>query len=72
MTPRSSKGASYLNDEWAKTMDADGYFYYSRKPQFPHRSTTSRSPAITVTPRYLSGNSLTLLQLSVIESSQEF
>jgi DUF1680 family protein len=28
--------ASYLMDEWAKAMDADGYFYYSRKPQFPH------------------------------------
>jgi DUF1680 family protein len=28
--------ASYLIDEWAKAMDADGYFYYSRKPQFPH------------------------------------
>lgn len=28
--------ASYLIDEWAKAMDPDGYFYYSRKPQFPH------------------------------------
>ncbi len=28
--------ASYLMDEWAKAMDPDGYFYYSRKPQFPH------------------------------------
>lgn len=28
--------ASYLMDEWAKAIDADGYFYYSRKPQFPH------------------------------------
>src|SRR5579871_611392 len=28
--------ASYLIDEWAKAIDADGYFYYSRKPQFPH------------------------------------
>jgi uncharacterized protein len=28
--------ASYLIDEWAKAIDSDGYFYYSRKPQFPH------------------------------------
>jgi uncharacterized protein len=28
--------ASYLIEEWAKTIDPDGYFYYSRKPQFPH------------------------------------
>ena len=28
--------ASCLIDEWAKTMDPNGYFYYSRKPQFPH------------------------------------
>ena len=28
--------ASFLIDEWAKTMDPDGYFYYSRQPQFPH------------------------------------
>jgi DUF1680 family protein len=28
--------ASFLIDEWAKAMDPDGYFYYSRKPQFPH------------------------------------
>jgi len=28
--------ASFLIDEWAKAMDRDGYFYYSRKPQFPH------------------------------------
>ena len=28
--------ASYLIDEWAKAIDPDGYFYYSRKPQFPH------------------------------------
>jgi DUF1680 family protein len=28
--------ASALIDEWAKAIDADGYFYYSRKPQFPH------------------------------------
>src|ERR1700751_5370545 len=28
--------ASCLIDEWAKAMDHDGYFYYSRKPQFPH------------------------------------
>jgi DUF1680 family protein len=28
--------ASYLIDEWAKAIEPDGYFYYSRKPQFPH------------------------------------
>ena len=28
--------ASHLIDEWAKAIDPDGYFYYSRKPQFPH------------------------------------
>lgn len=28
--------ASYLIDEWARTIEPDGYFYYSRKPQFPH------------------------------------
>ena len=28
--------ASYLIDEWAKAIYADGYFYYSRKPQFLH------------------------------------
>lgn len=28
--------ASYLIDEWAKTIDPNGYFYYSRRPQFPH------------------------------------
>ena len=28
--------ASFLIDEWAKAIDRDGYFYYSRKPQFPH------------------------------------
>ena len=28
--------ASYLIDEWAKAIDSNGYFYYSRKPQFPH------------------------------------
>jgi hypothetical protein len=35
-TPRSLEKASHLIGEWAKAMDADGYFYYSRKPQFPH------------------------------------
>jgi DUF1680 family protein len=28
--------ASYLIAEWAKAIEPDGYFYYSRKPQFPH------------------------------------
>jgi DUF1680 family protein len=28
--------ASYLIDEWVKTIEANGYFYYSRRPQFPH------------------------------------
>ncbi len=28
--------ASFLIEEWAKAMDADGYFYYSREPHFPH------------------------------------
>jgi DUF1680 family protein len=28
--------ASFLIDEWAKAMDPDGYFYYSRKPHTPH------------------------------------
>lgn len=28
--------ASYLIDEWARAIEPDGYFYYSRKPQFPH------------------------------------
>jgi uncharacterized protein len=28
--------ANYLIDEWARAIDSDGYFYYSRKPQFPH------------------------------------
>lgn len=28
--------ASYLIEEWAKAMDPDGYFYYSRTPNAPH------------------------------------
>jgi uncharacterized protein len=28
--------ASYLIDEWAKAIEPNGYFYYSRNPQFPH------------------------------------
>src|SRR5438128_501621 len=28
--------ATYLMSEWAKTIERDGYFYYSRKPIPPH------------------------------------